>query len=218
MNTKERTTVRNWRSNLVIGALLTVVLGGCAAASVPGTTGGTGVAAATATASPSTAAPSAASVASPAAPSVAPAGELDGPPVTLTHGTAHVTMTGGATASFDLTLTNGILIPGSNVILNWSGPSGDESGGDSLRIQAPSGAGVHASAGNSFGAPQIGLTTGRVGTAGVPPQFAPVADECTVTLTKVDATGVEGTLDCRGLTSTEDVEPIDLQASYSAEP
>jgi hypothetical protein len=62
------------------------------------------------------------------------------------------------------------------------------------------------------------VTTGRIGTAGVPPQFAPVADECTLTLTKVDATGVEGSLDCHGLTSTDYTQPIDLQATFTATP
>jgi len=37
-------------------------------------------------------------------------------------------MTGGASRAFDLTLTSGILVPGSNVILVWSGSPGDESG------------------------------------------------------------------------------------------
>jgi hypothetical protein len=126
-------------------------------------------------------------------------------------------MTGGATETFDLALTSGITIPGSNAILNWSGPPGADTA-DSLRIQAPSRAGTYASAGSAFTAPQISVVTGRVGTAGVPPQFAPVGAECTDTFARVDATGVEGTLDCHGLTSTENVAPVDVQATYSATP
>jgi hypothetical protein len=127
-------------------------------------------------------------------------------------------MSGGATQAFDLGLSSGILIPGSNVILTWSGPSGDESGDDSLRLQAPSRAGVYQSSGGDFTAPQIAVTTGRIGTAGVPPHFAPLAGECTLRLTKVDATGVEGGLDCHGLTSTDYAQPIDLQATFTATP
>lgn len=206
----------NWKSNLVIASITTLLLAGCAGAATPNaTTSGTATTASTGTGGSSAAQPASTSASSAAAPSAA---ELDGPPLTLTSGFAHVTMTGGTSQEFDLSLSSGILIPGSNVILSWSGPPGDQSGNDGLRIQAPSRAGAYPSAGSEFTAPQISLTTGRVGTAGVPPQFAPVADECTVTLTKVDATGVDGTLDCRGLTSTEFDKPIDLSVTYTTAP
>lgn len=154
----------------------------------------------------------------PPAPSAPPGGELPDTPLTLTGGSAHVKMTGGASEAFDLTLTSGTLIPGSNVILVWSGPLGDESGDDGLRIQAPSEAGVYQSSGDDFLAPQISVITARIGTAGVPPQFAPVGDECTVMLTKVDVTGIEGSLGCHGLTSTAYDEPIDVEANFTASP
>ncbi|MEO5885385.1 MAG: hypothetical protein ABIQ58_07730 [Candidatus Limnocylindrales bacterium] len=214
MTSKEQMNMRNRTSNLVIAVITTVILAGCAAATAPGRTGG---ASRTASAA-STAAPSAAPVASVSPPAAAPAGELDGPPIRLTQGIAHVTTTGGAVATFDLVLTSGMLIPGSNVILAWSEPPSEDSGDDSLRIQAPSRAGVYPSAGGDFGAPQISFTTGRVGTAGVPPQFAPVGAECIVTLTRADAAGVEGILDCQRLTTTENVEPVDLQATFAATP
>lgn len=205
----------NWKSNLVIASITTMMLAGCAGAATPNATANETSTASTGTGASSAAQPASTSASSAAEPSAA---ELGGPPLTLTSGSAHVTMTGGTSQEFDLSLSSGILIPGSNVILSWSGPPGDQSGNDGLRIQAPSRAGVYQSAGSEFTAPQISLTTGRVGTAGVPPQFAPVADECTVTLTKVDATGVDGTLDCRGLTSTEFDKPIDLSATYTTAP
>lgn len=117
-----------------------------------------------------------------------------------------------------MTLSSGILIPGSNVILSWSRPPGDPFRDDALRIQAPSAAGVYRSAGIDFAAPQISVTTGRIGTVGVPPQFGPVGEECAVTLMKADASGVEGTLECRGLTSTTFDKPIDVSATFTAAP
>lgn len=167
--------------------------------------------------SPSVAAPTPPAVA-PTQSSASPAAQLPGAPVALTHGSAEVTMTGGASESFDLTLTSGILIPGTNVILAWSGSAGDESGDDGLRIQAPSQAGVYQSGGDDFGAPQIGVSTGRIGTAGVPPEFGPAGDECTLTLTKVDATGVEGSLECHGMTSIGFDQAVDVEATFTATP
>jgi len=145
-------------------------------------------------------------------------GGLTGASVTLTQGSAQLTMSGGASLAFDLTLTSGILIPGSNAILVWEGSPDEESGDDSLRIQAPSQAGAYQSSGDDFGAPQIGVSTGRIGTAGVPPHFGPIGDECTVTLTRVDATGVEGSLACHGLSSTAFDQPVDVQATFIATP
>jgi hypothetical protein len=118
-----------------------------------------------------------------------------------------------------LTLTSGIIIPGTNVILVWSGAPGDESGNDGMRIQAPSRTGTYTSSATDFFAVQVSVSTaaGRVGQASVPNYLAPEADECTVTLTKVNATGVEGSLECSGLTSGQD-EAVDVSADFTATP
>jgi len=191
-------------------ALLLMLLTACSAAAPRASPG------ASATALPSAVGPPLGSTLAP--PSAPPVGELPGSPLTLTRGTAQVTLTGGASETFEVTLTSGVLIPGTDVILVWSGSPGDESGNDGLRIQAPSQMGVYPSAGDDFGAPQISVTTGRIGTAGVPPQFAPIGDECTLTLTKVDAAGVAGSLECHGLTSTGYDQPVDVQARFTATP
>ncbi len=206
----------NGKSTIAIASIAMLMLAGCGGAATPSASGKTGsegsAAAGTGGSSRTSSAPTPSSAAVPSA-----AG-LGGSPATMTRGSAHVTMSGGASQEFDVTLNSGILIPGSNVILSWSRPPGDQFRDDALRIQAPSAAGVYRSAGIDFAAPQISVTTGRVGTAGVPPQFAPVADECTVTLMKVDPSGVEGSLECRGLTSTTFEKPIDLSATYTAAP
>lgn len=136
----------------------------------------------------------------------------------MTHGSAHLAMSGGASETFDMTLSSGILVPDTSVILVWSGSPGGASHDDGLRIQAPSRAGVYQSSGLDFDAPVISVSTGRIGTAGSPPQFAPTGTECTVTLARVDATGVEGSLRCTGLSSTGYDKPIDVQASFTATP
>jgi len=137
--------------------------------------------------------------------------------VTLTGGSAQVAITGDASATLALTLTSGIIIPGTNVVLVWSGAPGDESGDDGMRIQAPSRTGTYTSSATDFTALQVSVSTGRIGTAGVPFYFAPLADECSVTLTKVDATGVEGSLQCRGLTAAQD-QFVDVSADFTATP
>lgn len=195
--------------------ILVIFLTGCAAAP-PGSPAGGAGADASATGSRSTptapTAPTAPPVSAPAA------GGLGGAPIPLTQGSAHLTISGGASQAFGLALSSGVLVPDTNVILAWSGPSSGKSHDDALRIQAPSKAGVYKSSGTDFGAPAISVSTGRIGTAGSPPQFAPARDECTVTLTKVDATGVEGILQCTGLTSTGYDKPIDVQATFMATP
>ncbi len=150
--------------------------------------------------------------------SAAPAGGLSGAPLRLTRGSAHVALTGGASQAFDLTLSSGILVPDTNVILVWSGSPEGESRDDGLRIQAPSKPGVYQSSGSDFGAPQISVDTGRIGTAGSPPQFAPTGDECTVTLTRADASGAAGSLRCIGLSSTGYDKPVDVDTTFTATP
>ncbi len=115
-----------------------------------------------------------------------------------------------------LALTSGILVPGTNVVMVWSG-SGDGNGDDSLRIQAPSRQGTYTTSATDFTAPSVSLTTGRIGNASVPAYLAPDADECTVTLTKVDVTGVVGSLQCSGLSSGQD-EAVDVSAAFTATP
>lgn len=161
-------------------------------------------------------APGSALASAPAATAANPG--LPGPNLTLTGGSAQVAITGDASATLALTLTSGILIPGTNVILVWSG-SDDESSDDGMRIQAPSRTGSYTSSATDFTAVQVSVSTaaGRVGQASVPNYLAPEADECTVTLTKVDATGVEGSLDCLGLTAGQD-QAVDVSANFTATP
>lgn len=125
-------------------------------------------------------------------------------------------MTGDASLTMDLELISGILIPGSNVVMVWSG-SGGQSSDDGMRIQAPNQIGSYTSNATDFTAPQVSVSTGRIGTAGVPSYFAPVADECTVTLTKVDASGVEGSLACHGLSAAQE-QAVDVAADFTAMP
>lgn len=125
-------------------------------------------------------------------------------------------VTGDASLTMELELTSGILIPGSNVVMVWSG-SGAQSSDDGMRIQAPNRTGSSTSSATDFTTLQVSVSTGRIGTAGAPSYFAPLADECTVTLTKVDATGVEGSLACRGLSAAQD-QAVDVAAEFTATP
>ena len=192
-------------------SLLLVLLTACSSAA-PGGPVATGVAP---VAPGSGSAPGSALPSAPAATAANPG--LPGSPMTLTGGSAQVDITGDASATLALTLTSGIIIPGTNVILVWSGAPGDESGDDGMRIQAPSRTGTYTSSATDFTALQVSVSTGRIGTAGVPFYFAPLADECSVTLTKVDATGVEGSLQCRGLTAAQD-QFVDVSADFTATP
>jgi hypothetical protein len=115
-----------------------------------------------------------------------------------------------------LDLKSGTFIPGSNVILVWSGAPGEKSSDDELRIQAPSRTGSFTTSADDFGL-QVSLSTaeGRIGIGHVPNYLSPEADECTVTFTKVDPSGVEGSLDCRGLAGGQDLA-VDVAADFTA--
>lgn len=193
--------------------LLLALLTGCSSAGLSGPTstgatpGGPGSGSPAGSALPSAPAPTAANDGFP----------LPDSNLTLTGGSAQVAITGDASATMALTLTSGIIIPGTNVILVWSG-SDDESSDDGLRIQAPSRTGSYTTNATDFML-QVSVSTaaGRVGQASVPNYLAPEADECTVTLTKVDATGVEGSLECLGLTAGQD-QAVDVSADFTAMP
>ncbi len=105
-------------------ALLVVLLTACSSAA-PGGPSATGVTGAAPVPPGTGSAPGSALPSAPAATAANPG--LPGSNVTLTGGSAQVAITGDASATLALTLTSGIIIPGTNVILVWSGAPGDES-------------------------------------------------------------------------------------------
>jgi hypothetical protein len=157
-------------------------------------------------------------------PAIASPGASAGNPLggAITHfsgGTAHVVLGSTPAVTLELKLIpgSGMLVGGGNVILNWSGAPGTDKSDDDLSVQAPGQPGSVKSSSGFVGL-ALHIVTGQLGTRGAPEQFNAGDNQCTVDFTKVDATGVQGTLTCTGLTSSGYKKPIDAQGTFSATP
>jgi hypothetical protein len=134
--------------------------------------------------------------------SLLPSGVPTGNVGSLTQGTAHLEISGGATATVDLpTLKTGVFAPGTALGMSWTDDKSD----------------VLAIGGIAFTGSATTSTTLVLSFAVTSPQLlaaASTAGECTMTLTDATASHVQGTADCQNLQVSG--QSLTLHADFEA--
>jgi hypothetical protein len=129
-------------------------------------------------------------------------------------GAAHVELTGALAKTLDLQLAIGAFVPGHDVVLTWRGGTLD-----SLVVDLPAQSGqFKTSLARSVGgkADRTNALTIGVGEAAPPAIFVSHSGECSITLTRAEPDGVEGTFRCAEVNGS--AGSIDATGDFSATP